>query len=54
MDGNVDLDAVDDLDHHRVVLSCVESWPRELAVHGDDGLGGAEPSEALLHHLHPP
>lgn len=51
MDGNVFLDVVGDLDDHRVAFSRVQSWPRESAVHRDDGLGGAEPGEVLSHHL---
>ena len=54
VDGNVVVDVVDDLDEHGVALSRVQRWPRELPVHGGDGLGGAEPRKLLLRHLHTP
>lgn len=40
MDGDVVCHVVDDLDKNGVVFSGVESGTWELAVNGDDWLGG--------------
>lgn len=51
MDGNIVLDMVDNLDEHVIAFSSIKGRARELAVHGHDGFGGAEPGCIFHHHL---
>jgi hypothetical protein len=39
VDGNVVRYMIDDLDKNIIAFSCIEGRPRELAIHGEDGLG---------------
>ena len=41
MDGNVVFDLVDNPDKHCVVFPGIESGPRKMSIHGDNGLASA-------------
>lgn len=38
MDGNIVFDVVDDPDKHGIIFPGIESRPRRLSIHGDNGL----------------